>query len=71
MTCIPIRGGVVCIVPDYKPGDPPPTCYLEWHEWARVQHRAGLRQRRCPQCRKWRFPQEECCGAVGENGSEE
>lgn len=24
----------------YKPGDLPPTGYLEWHEWAEVQRKA-------------------------------
>ena len=35
---------VVCILEQdkYKPGDPPPTGYLEWHEWAEVQRKAGL-----------------------------
>ena len=47
--------------PDFKPGDPAPTSYVEWQEWARVQHKAGLFQRRCPCCLKWRFPQEKCC----------
>lgn len=45
----------------FRPGDPPPTGYVAWHEWARVQHRAGLRQRQCQVCGKWRFPQEKCC----------
>ena len=51
---------------DWKPGDLPPTDksdYLGWHEWAEVQHKAGLRQRRCWKCGLWRFPQEVCCGA--------
>lgn len=46
----------------FKPGDPVPSGYLSWSEWARVQHRAGLRQRRCWKCGLWQFPQEECCG---------
>ena len=51
----------------YKPGDPEPKGYLEWHEWARVQQRAGLRQTQCPRCEKWLFPQSrgkrhECKG---------
>jgi len=49
------------VTPDFKPGDPRPEGYLAWHEWARVQHRAGLRQRQCPVCLRWRFPQEKCC----------
>jgi chemotaxis protein histidine kinase CheA len=43
-----------------QPDDPPPEGYLAWHEWARYQHRAGLRQRRCPVCCLWKFPQEKC-----------
>lgn len=50
------------IIPHFKPGDPPPTGYVEWHEWAKVQGRAGLRQRKCWRCGLWRFPQEVCCG---------
>lgn len=42
----------------YKPGDPPPSEYLGWHVWAAVQHKAGLRQVRCPGCSRFRFPQE-------------
>ena len=44
--------------PDYKPGDPPPTGYLDWHAWASVQHKAGLRQFRCSECGKMHYPQE-------------
>lgn len=43
-----------------KPGDQPPQGYGEWHEWARVQYRAGLRQARCSGCGKYRFPQQRC-----------
>jgi hypothetical protein len=46
------------LIPNYKGGDPAPSGYLEWHEWARTQLRAGLRQRRCPKCRLYKFPQE-------------
>lgn len=57
---------IVCLLAgrDYKPGDPPPDGYLAWHEWAEVQHKAGLRQRQCL-CGKWVFPQEACCPTVG------
>jgi hypothetical protein len=56
--------GLVCLLiePDFKPGDPPPSGYNNWHAWARVQDRAGLKQRRCWKCGLWRFPQEACCG---------
>jgi len=52
------------IMPVFKKGDPPPVGYCEWHEWAKVQQRGGLRQRRCWNCGLWRFPQEICCGPV-------
>lgn len=51
----------VLIIPEFKPGDPPPDGYLQWHEWARVQHKNGLKQRKCRVCGLWRFPQEKCC----------
>lgn len=52
--------GLVCILEgeDYKPGDPAPIGYLEWHEWADVQIKAGLKQQQCGKCSKWFFPQE-------------
>lgn len=43
---------------DYSPGDPPPEGYCQWHEWAQVQYKAGLRQQRCGICSLWKFPQE-------------
>lgn len=46
------------VMPDYKPGDQAPSGYLQWHEWADVQHKAGLRQRECGRCGKWRYPQQ-------------
>jgi hypothetical protein len=49
------------IMPVFQPGDPAPSGYLEWHEWARVQLKAGLRQKRCRGCGLLRFPQEKCC----------
>jgi hypothetical protein len=42
----------------YKPGDPPPGGYLNWHAWAEVQSKAGLEQVQCERCHLWRFPQE-------------
>ncbi len=53
-----IPGGSISIAEAYKPGSMPPAGYLEWHEWADTQHKAGLRQKQCGQCGKWRFPQE-------------
>ena len=56
------------IQPHFNPGDKPPenAGYLEWHEWADVQHKAGIRQSRCP-CGKLITPQEhedhiDCAG---------
>lgn len=42
----------------YKPGDQAPTGYNDWHEWASVQHKAGLRQQRCGKCSLMKYPQE-------------
>jgi hypothetical protein len=51
---------VACILEQavYKPGDQAPDGYLAWHEWAEVQHKAGLRQKQCGKCGLWRYPQE-------------
>jgi hypothetical protein len=57
------RHECVLIVPKFKPGDQPPAGYLEWHDWADVQHRAGIRQSKCDVCGLWRYPQEVCCNA--------
>jgi len=54
------RFACVLIVPHFKKGDPPPEGYLQWHEWAKAQHKAGLRQRLCKSCAKYHFPQETC-----------
>jgi len=51
-------GGVLTVAGDYKPGDQPPSGYLDWHEWAEVQHKAGLRQKPCGRCGLLRYPQE-------------
>lgn len=48
----------VLAIPDYKPGDLPPKGYLQWHEWAEVQRKAGIKQVECPTCGKWQTPQE-------------
>lgn len=53
----------------YKAGDPPPTgnggnpftnSYMAWHRWAAAQVALGVRQKRCPKCLLWNFPQEKC-----------
>lgn len=51
-------GGVASFIPDFKPGDMPPTGYIDWQAWAEVQARAGLKQTQCPGCGLWRFPHE-------------
>ncbi len=43
---------------EFAPGDPAPSVYNDWHEWARVQAEAGLEQVTCGQCGRWKFPQE-------------
>ena len=53
-----IPGGTLDVSDVYQPGDLPPLGYNQWHEWADVQVKAGLRQQRCSQCGKWKFPQE-------------
>ena len=62
MTCTRLssRGfsGIICTTPDFAPGDQAPEGYLAWHEWAEVQHKAGLRQKECGRCGKWKYPQE-------------
>jgi hypothetical protein len=50
--------GIISFTGNYKPGDQPPSGYCDWHAWADVQHKAGLRQKRCGNCSKWNFPQE-------------
>ena len=39
-------------------GTQPPAGYVDWHNWAEAQYKAGIRQTRCPQCQLWNFPQE-------------
>lgn len=39
-------------------GDQPPNGYLDWDEWAGVQHKGGLRQVHCPECVTYKYPQE-------------
>ncbi len=54
--------------PAFQPGDPPPEGYIAWHSWAAVQHKAGLRQRRCAHCGRWYFPQERDATATAAAG---
>jgi hypothetical protein len=48
----------ISVAGDFKPGDPAPAGYLDWHEWAAIQHKAGMRQEECGRCGRWKFPQE-------------
>ena len=52
---------IITFAGEYNPGDQPPSSYCDWHDWADVQAKAGLKQKRCPVCCLWRFPQEKCC----------
>ena len=56
--------GVICMSEFYKKGDPTPEGYIAWHDWARIQYNAGLRQGKCPHG-KWLFPQEVPCDHDG------
>lgn len=51
---------LVCVLEQqrYRPGDQAPEGYLAWHEWASVQHKAGLRQKKCGRCGLYYYPQE-------------
>lgn len=53
-----VRRGVMTAPGNYRPGDLPPESYLDWHEWADVQRRAGIKQVECGKCGKWQTPQE-------------
>ena len=39
----------------------PVLTYLDWNEYATMKHRKGERQRRCPNCQKWIWPDEHPC----------
>jgi hypothetical protein len=53
-----VVGFRILAMPHYKPGDLPPRGYLQWHEWAEVQRKAGIKQKECPTCGLWQTPQE-------------
>lgn len=55
-----LRVTLACVLEQqrYRPGDQAPDGYLAWHEWAEVQHKAGLRQKQCGRCGLWRYPQQ-------------
>lgn len=58
MVDIRIPNGILTVVSNYKAGDLPPEGYLEWHEWAEVQRRSGIKQVTCGKCGVWNTPQE-------------
>lgn len=60
MTRIYFPGGSMSVSSNHKPGDREPAnaTYLDWHSWAEVQHKAGLRQVECGRCGLWRYPQD-------------
>lgn len=53
-----MKGVRILVMPKYKAGDLPPEGYLQWHEWADIQRKAGIKQTECPTCSKWQTPQE-------------
>ena len=57
-------------VDGYRVGSQPPSGYIAWHEWAAAQAKGGLKQKRCPVCLLWKFPQEKCeHGGKGQEGA--
>jgi len=32
--------------------------YVKWHSWAKELYSKGHRQKQCPDCKYWFFPQE-------------
>lgn len=32
--------------------------YLQWHEWARQKIKEKQKQKQCPHCKYWFFPEE-------------
>jgi len=58
MTCYRISDGIICSIPEFKPGDPRPAGYLAFDAWAEVQAKGGLKQEACGICGRYCFPQE-------------
>jgi len=59
-----MKGGRICWLPEYEVGDPEPSGYAQWHEWAAVQSEGGLEQALC-RFGRYHFPQERCrCGVL-------
>lgn len=58
--------------PKFKPGDlPPPNAgYLDWHEWAEVQRKAGIKQQECGKCGRWNTPQELSAETITVTGTD-
>lgn len=48
----------ISIAGEFKPGDPPPEGYIDWHIWAGVQAKAMIPQMQCSRCKLYKFMQE-------------
>lgn len=46
------------LMADYPKGSSPPADYVGWHDWAKAQFAHGLRQKQCPRCGLFKYPQE-------------
>lgn len=58
---------------DWPKGARRPSGYCEFFEWAEAQNGYGLRQKRCPDCHRYNFPQErdaldKCVGGCAPRG---
>lgn len=53
---------------EYPKGSQPPRDYVAWHEWARAQAAHGLKQKKCPTCGLYKFPQEVHCTTSSAEG---
>lgn len=63
------------IMDDWPKGCAKPQGYGDFFEWAEAQELHGLKQEKCPACRRWLFPQEphpsECTAPNARLGQEE
>ena len=50
--------GSISITPDFRVGDPCPDGYVDRQEWFDVHLKAGLKQKRCEECGRYKFPHE-------------
>lgn len=60
MSRVYFPGGSMSVSQDFKAGDQPPkgNGYIEMEEWAEAQMKAGLKQKMCSHCSRWKFPQQ-------------